>query len=161
MNGPSSQNRLRHVFTAAASAPCLLAAEGDKKRKKHPPPFSIRFTDAERAQLDRDAGTLSLAAYIRLKLFAGIDPPPSKRKPARKIKSKPSAELAVLGHMLGGLGQSRLASNMNQIAKAANMGALPVSPELEKELFEACAAVQSMRKDLITALGVKAQGDGP
>ena len=130
-------------------------------RKKHPPPFSIRFTEDERARLDRDAGTLSLAAYIRLKLFTGDEPPPTKRNLTRKVKPKPSAELAVLGHMLGGLGQSRLASNLNQIAKAANLGALPVSQDLEQELFAACAAVQSMRQDLIAALGVKVQGDGP
>ena len=148
------------------SAPVLVkdfseatAHPPNTKRKKYPPPFSIRFTDEERARLDRDAGTLSLAAYIRFKLFAGDEPPPAKRKLTRKVKPKPSAELAVLGHMLGGLGQSRLASNLNQIAKAANMGALPVSPELEQELFAACAAVQSMRQDLIAALGVKAQGD--
>jgi len=150
------------------SAPVLMkdfsgaAAHRPKpERKKHPPPFSIRFTDEERARLNRDAGTLSLAAYIRLKLFAGDEPPPTKRKPTRKVRPKPSAELAVLGHMLGGLGQSRLASNLNQIAKAANMGALPVSPDLEQELFAACAAVQSMRQDLTAALGVRVQGDGP
>ena len=129
-----------------------------KPKSKAPPPFSIRFTDDERARLNRDAGTLSLAAYIRLKLFAGDDPPPTKRKLTRK-KHQPSAELAVLGHMLGGLGQSRIASNLNQIAKAANMGALPVTPELEQDLVEACAAVKAMRHDLIAALGIKAQGD--
>ena len=134
------------------------ACSPKSKPRKHPPPFSIRFTDEERARLDRDAGTLSLAAYIRLKLFAGDDPPPTARKSVRKKMSTPSAELAVLGHMLGGLGQSRLASNLNQIAKAANMGALPVSPELEQELSEACAAVTAMRNDLIDALGIKARG---
>ena len=41
---------------------------------------------------------------------------------------------------LAGLGQSRLASNINQIAKAANMGALPVTPDLIDELYQACAA---------------------
>ena len=150
------------------SAPVLIkdfsgaaAAHRPKpERKKHPPPFSIRFTDEERARLDQDAGVLSLAAYIRLKLFAGDEPPPTERKLTRKVKPKPSAELAVLGHMLGGLGQSRLSSNLNQIAKAANMGALPVSPELEQELFEACTAIQTMRQNLIAALGIKAQGDG-
>lgn len=148
MNAP----QLTKDFSEAAALPA-------KPKAKHPPPFSIRFTDAERAQLNRDAGTLSLAAYIRLKLFVGIKPPPTKRKLTRKIKSKPSAELAVIGHMLGGLGQSRLASNMNQIAKAANVGALPVTPELEEELFEACAAIKTMRKDLIAALGIETRGE--
>ena len=144
------------------SSPALVndfseaAAKPSKPKRKAPPPFSIRFTDEERARLERDAGALSLAAYMRLKLFAGDEPPPTKRKPTRK-QYVPSAELAVLGQMLGGLGQSRLASNLNQIAKAANIGALPVSPELEAELLEACAAIQDMRRSPIQALGVKAR----
>ena len=141
-----------------ASGP--LGASADIKRKqKHPPPFSIRFTEAERARLDRDAGALSLAAYIRLKLFAGEEPPPTPRKPTRRTY-QPSAELAVLGHMLGGLGQSRMASNLNQIARAANTGTLSVTPELERELSEACAAIQTMRHDLTMALGLKSKS-GP
>jgi hypothetical protein len=132
------------------------AARPRKRRKKLPPPFSIRFTDEERAQLNRDAGALSLAAYMRLKLFADCENPPKLRKPTRKV-AQPSAELAVLGHMLGSLGKSRLASNLNQIAKAANIGALPVTPELEVELSEACAAILDMRQRLISAMGIKAQ----
>jgi hypothetical protein len=132
------------------------AARPRKRRKRPPPPFSIRFTAEERARLNRDAGTLSLAAYIRLKLLSDGDKTKSPRKLTKKAH-QPSAELAVLGHMLGGLGQSRLASNLNQIAKAANMGALPVTPELTQELQEACAAVQEMRRELILALGIKAQ----
>jgi hypothetical protein len=125
-------------------------------KRKLPPPFSIRFTDEERAQLNRDAGALSLAAYMRLKLFADCENPPTQRKPTRRPPA-PSAELAVLGHMLGSLGKSRLASNLNQIAKAANMGALPVTPELEAELSEACTAILDMRQRLISAMGIKAQ----
>lgn len=132
------------------------AARPRKRRKKLPPPFSIRFTDEERVRLNREAGVLSLAAYIRLTLFADCEEVPARRKLTRKPQS-PSAELAVLGHMLGGLGKSRLSSNLNQIAKAANIGALPVTPELEAELFEACAAIQDMRQRLISAVGIKAQ----
>lgn len=61
MSGPA----LFRDFSGAAARP----SEG--KGKKAPAPFSIRFTDEERAWLEKDAGTLSLAAYIRLKLFAG------------------------------------------------------------------------------------------
>jgi len=124
-----------------------------KRRKKLPPPFSIRFTNEERERLERAAGMLSLAAYIRLKLFAEDDLPKRMTKKPRQ----PSAELAVLGHMLGGLGQSKLANNLNQIAKAANTGTLPLGPELEAELREACADIQKMRETLIEALGVQAR----
>lgn len=133
------------------------AAALKKTKAKRPPPFSIRFTDDERARLDHERGVLSLAAYIRLKLFTAPEQQSAERKRLTRKHSSPSAELAALSHMLGGLGQSRLASNMNQIAKAANMGALPVTPELEAELLDACAAIQEMRGRLIEGLGVKAR----
>lgn len=150
MSGSSIQysgEKPSQAFKNAASSPSTAET-------KPPPPYSIRFTDEERARLNRDAGVLSLAAYIRLQLFSGDDGPPPRKKLTRK-QHTPSAELAVVGHMLGGLGQSRLASNINQIAKAANMGALPVTPELEAELAEACKAIQDMRAQLIAAMGVK------
>ena len=125
-------------------------------RKKPPPPFSIRFTDEERARLNQAAGALSLAAYIRLKLFAGEETPPSRPRMTKKPPA-PSLELAVLGQMLAGLGQSRLASNVNQLAKAANTGSLPVDPEVEAELRDACEDIRQMRLALISALGVKAR----
>jgi len=133
-----------------------VAQDGSKRRKNPSPPFSIRFTDEERARLDQAAGTLSLAAYIRLKLFEGEDSPPSPKRMTKKPQ-QPSAELAVLGHMLGGLGQSKIANNLNQIAKAANMGVLPVGQDLENELWKSCAEIQQMRVALIEALGVKSQ----
>ena len=123
------------------------------RRNKAPPPFSIRFTDDERARLERAAGTLSLAAYIRLKLFEGQDLPPGRRRITKKVR-QPSAELAVLGQMLSALGQSRLANNLNQIARAANTGTLDLDGDTEAELQRACADIAAMRHDLIRALGL-------
>ena len=144
------------TFSPSQSA-FSAAADLSKAKAKRPQPFSIRFTDDERARLDHERGVLSLAAYIRLKLFTAPDKQSAERKRLTRKHSSPSAELTALSHMLGGLRQSRLASNMHQIAKAANMGALPVTPELETELLDACAAIQEMRNSLIEGLGVKAR----
>ena len=38
----------------------------------------------------------------------------------RKLRRKPAPDQALLAKVLGMLGQSRLANNLNQIAKAAN-----------------------------------------
>ncbi len=143
----------RADFAQAAALP----TETDEK--KRPPPYSIRFSEDERARLNRDAGALSWAAYIRLKLFCDDGNPPPRKKLTRK-KHSPSAELAVLAQLLGAIGKSELAPSMRDIASAAKVGALPVTPELEQELFAACAAIQDMRSELISALGIKAQG-GP
>lgn len=128
-----------------------------KPKQKSPPPFSIRFTEEERARLNRDAGALSLAAYIRVKLFCEEDGPPPRKKLTRKGHS-PTTELAILGQLLGRLGKSEIASSMNDIASAAKIGALPVTPELEQELLEACAAIRHMRRELIVALSIKPKG---
>jgi len=45
------------------------AKKGNKQRKTTPPPFSLRLTFEERAQLEREAGDMPLGAYIRSRLF--------------------------------------------------------------------------------------------
>ena len=121
---------------------------------KYPPPFSIRFTFEERARLDADRGSAPLSAHIREKLF-GEDASPRKRP-----GNSPVRDSEALGRVLGALGASRLSSNLNQLAKAVNTGSLPVSPEVEAELMDACQEVQELRADLLRALG-KMPGSEP
>ena len=116
-------------------------------RKKAPPPFSLRLSLEERAALERAAAGQSLGAYIRSKLFEG-DLTPRRTRGHRPVKDH-----TALAKVLGALGQSRLSSNLNQLAKAAHIGALPVTPELEEELSDACAQIREMRTDLLKALG--------
>ena len=125
-----------------------------RKKAKLPPPFSIRFTESERDYLDRAAGKLSLASYIRSQLFTDGAELPRGRRPSKRPRS-PDIDHVALGKVLGALGQSRLASNLNQIAKAANMGALPVTAELLEELHQACQDIHNIRQMLIKALGLK------
>ena len=121
---------------------------------KSPPPFSLRLTAAERARLENDAAGKTLGAYIRERLF-GKDAAPRQRRGSSPVKDH-----EALGRVLGALGQSRLSSNLNQLAKAVNTGSLPVTPETEAELKEACREVSALRDELLRALG-KSPGDGP
>jgi hypothetical protein len=130
-------------------------AEGKARSASYPPPFSIRFTFEERAKLESAAGGMPLGEYIRQKLFDG------DLSPRRTRGRSPVKDHAQLARVLGALGASRLSSNLNQIAKAAHMGALPVTPELEEDLQEACQAVRSMRRDLMRALGFPDGEDEP
>ncbi len=123
-----------------------------EEKKNRPTPFSVRLTFEERARLERDAGDMPLGAYIRSRLLEdGYTPRKTRQK--RPVKDHQS-----LAAVLGALGQSRLSSNLNQLAKAAHTGALPMTPDVEADLREACAAIQEMRRLLINSLGL---GEGP
>ena len=123
-----------------------------KKTFKKPPsptPFSLRLTFDERARLERDAAGMALGAYIRGQLL-GEDIAP------RKVRNKfPVKDHKLLGQLLGQLGQSRIASNINQLAKAVHTGSLPVTAETETGLQEAVRHIADMRMMLIAALGLK------
>jgi Mobilization protein NikA len=118
-------------------------------RKKRPAPLSIRVSDEEREKLKVDAAGGSIHGYVRNRLF-GADASSSIR-----VRRGKTIDHEILGRVLGALGQSRLSSNINQIAKAANIGALPVTPELTATLHEVCTDIRAMRRDLIMALGIK------
>lgn len=118
------------------------------------PPFSIRFTFEERARLDEERGGKSLAAHIRHRLF-GKD-----ARFRKKPGNSPIKDAAALGRVLGALGASRLSSNLNQLAKAVHLGTLPVTPETEADLVEACREIQEIRLDLLRALGKLAGPSG-
>lgn len=114
---------------------------------KREAPFSIRLTEDERTLLDMRSGSMPLASYIKSVLFADDAPKYRKRSKAPVTNQKALAEL------LARLGASRSASNLNQIAKAANQGGLFVDEDLIADLNRACAEVAWMRATLLQALG--------
>lgn len=57
------------------------------------------------------------------------------------------------------LQKTRIASNLNQLAKAANTGTLDVSQDIEQQLQDASLAVLTMHDALIVALGLKLEDD--
>lgn len=121
-----------------------------KKKAKRAAPLSLRLSDQERETLARAAGSASLNSYIKSKVFDG------DMKLSRQRGQAPVKDHAALARALGLLGNLRLANNLNQLAKAANMGALPLSPEVEEELIATCAAVIAIRAELMKALGYSA-----
>lgn len=104
--------------------------------------------------LEKAAGERPLGAYIRSKLFEGQETP----RKARTRTRQPLKDDKALGALMGALGQSRIANNLNQLARAANTGSLPVTPDTEQAITEACENVQIMRKLLMQALGFQQMG---
>ena len=118
------------------------------------PPFSLRLSFEERAYLQRAAGDIPVATYIKSLLFAGTPLP----KPARR--RSPAKDDKAIAELLACLGASRIANNLNQLAKAANSGSLYCDRDTKAALAAACGDIRAMRQLLMKALGMKL-GDEP
>ena len=121
---------------------------GGKRPEGRTPPFSLRLSFEERVKLERQAGAMPLAAYIKSLVFA--EDAPTYRKPLKSV----DADQKLLAEVLACLGSSRLPNNLNQLAKAANSGALYCDAETKAELKRACDDVRAMRLLLMQALGL-------
>lgn len=139
------------VSSAMATPPSTKrAAQGQYARRvrRGPPPLSIRLSEAERIELRYRAGRLSLGRYIKLVLFNG-SAPIIPRRAHRSI----AADEKQLAAILAWLGASRISSNLNQLAHAANIGVLPLDDQTRDTLLKACADIGKLRADLMEALG--------
>ena len=119
-----------------------------KSQPKYPPPFSLRLSHEEKEQLKAEAGKQPLGAFIRMKLLGDNV---AKRRTRRAVV----ADEAALARVLALMGKSRVANNLNQLAKLANSGSLFVDDDVRVDLNEACRDIKGIRKDLMMALGSK------
>lgn len=108
--------------------------------------LTLRVTLDEKAELARLADGSPVSRFIIDAILKH-----GKRAP----KSLRFVDKEIISQLLGYLGKSRIASNINQLAKAANSGSLPVNDDVVKALNEAVAAILWMRDMLIKALGLK------
>ncbi len=123
---------------------------GRKTDTSYAPPFSLRLSLEEREALKALAGNVPLGQFIKDQIFkeSGLRP-----QPRRGIAIQ---DRQLLAQILGALGQSRMSSNINQLAKAANSGSLPVNQETLEALQDAVASIQWVRDTIIKAMGLKA-----
>lgn len=119
------------------------------------PPFSLRLSFEERSALEKRAGNLPIATYIKSLLFAEHAPRVVSRTRAR-VK-----DTSALAEVLACLGASRIPNNLNQIAKAANSGSVYFDIRTRDELNAACRDIQIMRQLLMRALGLKVAEESP
>jgi len=120
----------------------MSSAQSFKSASKKPAPFSLRLTDKEKAKLLKRAKGKPLGAYIKSQLF-------------NNAAQAPKLDKVEVARMIAGLGSSDLSRSMASIAKSAELGALPVTPELTGQLQNACKAIQLMRLALIQMQGMK------
>lgn len=97
----------------------------------------VRLTPQEKAAVEEAAAKagLTVASYSRLQIL-GAPPPRSARRPP--------VEKEMLAKVLGQLGKA--GSNLNQVARAANMGEddLSETQQAVAEIREAAASVQAL-----------------
>lgn len=122
------------------------ATKREQGRESATRTFSIRLSAAERRQLEGEAGSQALGTYIRARLLDNA---------ARRRRSAPAQDRAILSEILGGLGRLRLASSLADLAAAAKIGAVAITPDLEREVSSACRDLRDIRAMLMRALGLK------
>ena len=117
--------------------------------RNYPAPFSLRLSRGEREELIKLADGRPLGEFIKDSLLIH-----RKRAPRAVCLH----DRQILGKLLGALGQSRIASNINQLAKAANSGSLPANADVTAALWEAVEAIRWMRDTLIRGMRLKPDG---
>jgi len=139
-------NERTRAVESAVPAFTGAAAERPSCRKKTFP-VTLRLTEAERKHLEELADGMTLSAYIRACIFAKEEKR-RKRRPGTVVADK-----QAVAEALALLGQSRIASNLNQLAYQANIGALTILDRERAMIDEAHSYVLSIRDLLVVALG--------
>lgn len=114
-------------------------------------PLSVRFTEEEHAALEAAAKHKSKSAFVR---------DCALREANHKLRRRkdiyiPSKQRSQIAQVLALLGRSATAANLADINRLAQMGALPLSPEIQAQIREACNEIVEIRKLLLQALGLK------
>lgn len=113
------------------------------------PRVTVRFSYDDYQQLQELADGAALSVYLRAKALEEI-------LPKRKSRSTASIEdKQAIAQLLGLLGQSRIANNLNQLVYHANIGALQMDEESKTQITEAYEHILFIRQILMKALGHK------
>lgn len=145
-------SRLSDDFTATSGlgerAPKPSAPNGPNHLiTRDCPRVTVRFSRDDYEKLQQLANGASLAVYLRAAAL-NKDMPRKKRRSVASIEDR-----AAVAQLLGLLGQSRIANNLNQLAYQANIGALAMDEEALGQIEEAYTYIGTMRKLLLKALG--------
>ena len=118
-------------------------------KPKRPAPKSVRMKPEERRLLALRAAEFGLSenAYLVWCALYRETPPPRSRGKA------PVKDHQAIAAVLAKIGNSRIAGNINQLAKAANSGSLVLTPEIAAELRQAAADIAEIRHLVLKGLG--------
>ncbi|MDQ4421221.1 plasmid mobilization relaxosome protein MobC [Sphingobium sp. DEHP117] len=115
--------------------------------------FRVTFAEAAHIKAKAEAASIPVSDHIRSRM---LDDENARATPRRRSKN-PVKDHKALAQAIGLLGQSRISSNLNQLARAANTGSLPVTPDTEAALLEALDEIHEIRRLLIAALNLEVE----
>ena len=150
---------MRHAvedFKSAVSPDNSISADKviDRKTASHKttrdcPRVTVRFSNDDYKRLQESADGAALSVYLRAKAL-------EEALPKRKKRSTASIEdKQAIAQLLGLLGYSRIANNLNQLTYHANIGALQIDDEAKSQIIEAYDHILFIRQTLMKALGKK------
>jgi Bacterial mobilisation protein (MobC) len=145
---------LGHAFRDSAQTKPVSAKSTGRKTPRNNttrdcPRVTLRLSVDDHARLQDLANGMALSTYIRAQALG-------EALPRRKTKLVASvADKQALAQILGLLGQSRIANNLNQLAYHANVGSLEMDDEAQAQIEEAYDNVLFLRQSLMKALGVR------
>ena len=120
--------------------------------RKPSPRITLRLTEEENTKLRQLSEGMTVSAYIRQRLF---DDNVARR---RRRSHAPVKDQTAMAQLLGLLGDSRIANNLNQLAFHANTGTLLIDDQTTNQINEAYVHVLTMRAELVKALGLSGEG---
>jgi hypothetical protein len=110
------------------------------------PRVTVRFSREDYQRLQELADGVALSVYLRAKALEETLP---KR---RRLSSSSIEDNQAIARLLGLLGQSRIANNLNQLAYHANIGTLQIDDETKSQIIETYDHVLFIRRTLMKAL---------
>ncbi len=119
-------------------------------KPKRMAPLSVRLSKEQRTQLEHDAVSMSLNAYVISKLFD--DPVKPKRR-----RKEPTQKDKAIARALRQLSQAGLIGYLLSQIEAIEEHRLQIPEDEEKQLRQTYADCCNLRRDLIEAMGLEAE----
>lgn len=145
MSGPELRKPFHHATKSRSDNNGESAGKPSAGSRR----ISLRLTTEEHEQLQAWSDGSSISSYVRGCIFNRT------KESRRRTRHSPVKDHEPLAEILGRLGQTRISNNLNQIARHANMGTLPLDPDVEQDIKIACAEIAWIKVRLIEALGLK------
>jgi len=118
-------------------------------------PISLRLTQEEHLQLQADAGEASISQHIRKMLFNSSNELINATLSLSEQRLSPQSRQRVLAQILVLLGQLKAANEVSETLEAIRIGLIEPTPEFLSSINALNAELQSLRFELLKALGLR------